>query len=169
MASQSTGTHLPPSPPPKPTAVDCGMRQRRSGSATPPPLDGRCAGGSPVPRLIYVPGPVPGVPVHGIDEGARWSVSGMCGRIWTLRPSTSDRRRGRLPGLGPARHGQGAFGSLDRAGRPRAKRPGERGEDQAGQWPGEPSPRALWSVVGHFDRLIGGEALRVAARRAARA
>jgi hypothetical protein len=27
--------------------------------------------------------------------------------------------------------------------------------------------RALWSVVGHFDRLIGGEVLRVAVRRAA--
>ena len=29
--------------------------------------------------------------------------------------------------------------------------------------------RALWAVLGHFERLIGGEALRVAARRAERA
>ena len=29
--------------------------------------------------------------------------------------------------------------------------------------------RALWTVVGQFERLIGGEALRIAARRAERA
>ena len=28
--------------------------------------------------------------------------------------------------------------------------------------------RALWAVVGHFERLIGGEALRIAAARAER-
>jgi hypothetical protein len=29
--------------------------------------------------------------------------------------------------------------------------------------------RALWAVLGHFDRLVGGEVLRVATRRAVRA
>lgn len=105
-----------------------------------------------------------------IAEGARWSVSGMCGRIWTLRrdypriEGVDDflawEERGTVRVLlahwierdGP---GQNALVSEARI-KPVNGQAGFR-------------IRALWAVVGHFERLIGGEVLRVAVRRAERA
>ncbi len=105
-----------------------------------------------------------------IAEGARWSVSGMCGRIWTLRrdypriEGVDDfltwEERGTVRVLlahwierdGP---GQNALVSEARI---------KPVNGQAGL-----RIRALWAVVGHFERLIGGEVLRVAVRRAERA
>jgi hypothetical protein len=106
-------------------------------------------------------------PFAVIAEGPRWSVSGMCGRIWTLRrdyPRIEGAddflawdERGTVRVLlahwiergGP---GQSALVSEARI------KPVDR---QAGL-----RLRALWTVVGHFERLIGGEVLRAAVRGA---
>ena len=105
-----------------------------------------------------------------IAEGPRWSISGMCGRIWTLR-----RDYPRIEGaedflswdehgtvrvllahwIEPDGPGRSALVSEARI-KPVDRRAGFR-------------MRALWAVVGHFERLIGGEALRIAAQRAERA
>jgi hypothetical protein len=107
-------------------------------------------------------------PFAVIDEGARWSVSGMCGRIWTLRrdypriKGTDDflawDKRGTVRVLlahwiEPDGPGQNALVSESRI-KPVNGRAGIR-------------LRALWAVVGNLERLIGGEVLRVAAGRAA--
>jgi hypothetical protein len=109
-------------------------------------------------------------PFAVIDEGSRWSVSGMCGRIWTLRrdypriEDVHDFLAWDQPGTvrvllahwieedGP---GRSALVSEARI-KPVNARAGLR-------------LRALWSVVGHLERLIGGEALRAAARHAGQA
>jgi hypothetical protein len=106
-------------------------------------------------------------PFAVIAEGARWSVSGMCGRVWTLR-----RDYPRIEGAddflaweegGTVRVLLAHWIERDSLGRhalvseARIK-PVDR---QAGL-----RMRALWAVVGHFERLIGGEALQIAARRA---
>jgi len=109
-------------------------------------------------------------PFTVLAEGEHWSVSGLCGRVWTLQ-----RDYPRVDGpddfLGwqepatvrvlfahwvqPARAGHTALVSesrvqpVDRLARARM--------------------RALWTVVGGFERFIGGEALKVAARRAEQA
>jgi hypothetical protein len=109
-------------------------------------------------------------PFAVIAEGARWSVSGMCGRIWTLRrdypriegaddfSGWEERRTVRvllahwIESDGP---GQNALMSEARI-KPVDRLAGFR-------------VRALWAIVGHFERFIGGEVLRVAARNAERA
>ena len=107
-------------------------------------------------------------PFTVIDEGTRWSVSGMCGRIWTLRRDY------------PRIEGADDFLAWDQRGTVRVLLAHWIEPDGSGQnslvSEGRIKPvnraailrlRALWSVVGHFDRLIGGEVLRVAVRRAA--
>jgi hypothetical protein len=106
-------------------------------------------------------------PFTVIDEGTRWSVSGLCGRIWTLRRDypriegpddfLAWDQRGTVRVLlahwieldGP---GQSALVSEARI-KPVNGRAGLR-------------LRALWALVGHLERFIGGEVLHVAARRA---
>jgi hypothetical protein len=109
-------------------------------------------------------------PFAVIAEGARWSVSGMCGRIWNLRRDypriegaddfVAWRERGTVRVLlahwiepeGPGRSAlvsESRIKPLDRQARLRL--------------------RGLWVVVGRFERLIGGEVLRAAARGAERA
>lgn len=108
-------------------------------------------------------------PFAVIDEGAHWSVSGMCGRIWTLSRDY------------PRIEGADDFRAWDEPGTVRvllahwieADDPAQTTlvsearikpvNRQAGL-----RLRALWAVVGHLERLIGGEVLRVAVRRAAR-
>ena len=109
-------------------------------------------------------------PFAVINEGARWSVSGMCGRIWTLRRDY------------PRIEGAEDFLAWDERGTVRVLL----GHWIEGDGPGQNALvsearikpvngqaglrlRALWVVLGHFDRLVGGEVLRVATRRAARA
>jgi hypothetical protein len=105
-------------------------------------------------------------PFTVIAEGERWSVSGLCGRIWTLR-----REYAHLDGLddflawdepNTARvlfahwversEGRAEIVSESRI-KPVDRRAGVR-------------VTALWTAVGRFERLIGAEALRLAVRRA---
>jgi hypothetical protein len=108
-------------------------------------------------------------PFTVLEEGENWSMSGLCGRIWTLK-----RDYPRIDGpdefldwdvpdtakvlfahwVESDRDGRAALVSESRI-EPIGRRAAVR-------------TRALWAVVGRFQGLIGGEALRVAARRAER-
>jgi len=106
-------------------------------------------------------------PFTVLDEGERWTISGLCGRVWTLardypRISGADEFLDWDEG-GTVRvlfahwietdaEGNGVLVSESRVD-PVDRRAGMR-------------LRALWAVVGRFERLIGGEALRIAVRRA---
>jgi hypothetical protein len=109
-------------------------------------------------------------PFAVIAEGSRWSVSGMCGRIWTLRrdypriEGAEDFMTWQEPGtvrvlLAHWIEGDGR-GQSSLVSEARIKPV----DSQAGL-----RLRALWALVGHFERLIGGEVLRNAARSAERA
>jgi hypothetical protein len=108
-------------------------------------------------------------PFTVLAEGERWSISGLCGRIWTL-----DRDY-------PALAGPDDFRSFDE---PRSVRVlfahwVQTGTDGRSELVSEarvaPTDRiaaarlrALWLVVGPFERLIGAEPLALAAARAER-
>jgi hypothetical protein len=105
-------------------------------------------------------------PFAVLDEGEHWSMSGLCGRIWTLSRD--------YPRIG----GADDFLGWDERGtvrvlmahwiEPDGDRPALVSETRikpVDRVAGLRS-RAVWSVVGNFERLIGGEVLRVAARRA---
>jgi hypothetical protein len=108
-------------------------------------------------------------PFAVIADGTDWSVSGMCGRIWTLR-----RDYPRIKGAedflawgepGTVRVVLAHWIEQDEPGRSSLVseariKPVDR---QAGL-----RLRALWAIVGHFERLIGPEVLRAAVRRAER-
>ncbi len=93
-------------------------------------------------------------------------MSGLVGRIWT--PSTAipaPRRAGGLPGLGSPAHREVVFGHwVEPAGEASAIVSEARvaGTDRRATL----RLHALWALVGAFERLIGGEALALAARRA---
>jgi hypothetical protein len=106
-------------------------------------------------------------PFTVLDEGDRWSISGLAGKIWTLRRdyprlsgadeflSWDEPGTVRVlfahwvdDGAGPALVSEARVQAVDRRSALRL--------------------RALWGVVGGLERLIGGEALSVAARRAER-
>jgi hypothetical protein len=102
-----------------------------------------------------------------LDEGERWSVSGLCGRVWTLSRDY------------PKLDGDDSFRHWDEPGTVRVlfahwTEPSNDGRATlVSESRVEPVDRraalrlrALWTGVGHFERLIGGEALRVAVRRA---
>ena len=100
-----------------------------------------------------------------LEEGERASVSGLCGRIWTLqrdypRLTTADEFRA-WDTRGTVKvafahwvdddgvlHSEARVAATDRFARLRL--------------------RALWTVVGRFERLIGAEPLSAAIRRAER-
>ncbi len=102
-----------------------------------------------------------------LAEGSRWSVSGLCGRIWTLA-----RDYPRISGPeefaawaepGTVRVAFGHRVETDADGRSALVsearvEPVDRRADLR--------LRAVWAAVGRFERLIGGEALRVSCRRA---
>jgi hypothetical protein len=109
-------------------------------------------------------------PFAVIAEGNRWSVSAMCGRIWTLRRDY------------PQIRGAGDFLAWEEPGTVRVllahwiepDGPGRNAlVSEARIKPVDRQAalrlRALWAVVGHLERLIGGEVLRVAASCAERA
>jgi hypothetical protein len=101
-----------------------------------------------------------------LEEGERCSVSGLCGRVWTLSRDYPDIdgdafRDWSEPGtvrvlfahwIEPDGDGRSRLISESRV-KPVDRRAGLR-------------LRALWAGLGRFERLIGGEALRVAVRRA---
>jgi hypothetical protein len=106
-------------------------------------------------------------PFAVVAEGERWSVSGLCGRIWTLRrdypriEGADDFAAWREPGtvqvllahwIDPDGDMRNALVSEARV-KPVDRAAGLR-------------LRALWALVGHFDRLVGGEVLRIAVARA---
>jgi hypothetical protein len=108
-------------------------------------------------------------PFAALAEGERWSVSGLCGRLWTLRRDYPELRGPddflgwREPGttrvliahwVEPDRDGGAALCSESRVSPVDAS--------------AATRLRALWAVVGGLERLIGGEALTAAARRAER-
>ena len=106
-------------------------------------------------------------PFAPIAEGTRWSVSGLCGRIWTLRRDY------------PRIEGEEDFSAWQEPGTVRVllahwiepDGPGRStlvSEGRIKPVDGRAGLRlsALWVVVGRFERLIGGEALPVAVRRA---
>lgn len=108
-------------------------------------------------------------PFTVLEEGEGWSVSGLCGRIWTLSRDY------------PRIDGPEEFRSWDKR---------DSVKVVFGHWVEEDGPersvlvsesrihpmgrraavrtRALWAVLGRFERAIGGEALQAAARRAER-
>jgi hypothetical protein len=101
-----------------------------------------------------------------LDEGATFSLSGLCGKIWTLArdyprlDGPEDFRNWAEPGtvrvlfghwVVPSDDGAVLFSEarvdpVDRAAAMRL--------------------RALWTVIGRFERLVGAEALTIAARLA---
>jgi hypothetical protein len=106
-------------------------------------------------------------PFTVLAEGERWTASGLCGRIWTLQrdypriDSPEDFLAWDRPGtvrvlfahwIEPASDGQAAIVSESRV---------EAVDRRAGL-----RLRALWTLIGRFERLIGAEALGVAANRA---
>jgi hypothetical protein len=129
-------------------------------------------------RLVRwrIPGTPPGQTYRGLlaeypfvvlDEGERWSMSGLCGRIWTLSRDY------------PRLDGPDAFRAWAEPGTVRVMFAHWVEEDGAGgsaivsEARVEPVDRAaelrlrsLWLVVGVFERLIGAESLELAARRA---
>lgn len=123
---------------------------------------------------------IPGTPAHEtyrellarypfvvLGEGERWSLSGLCGRIWTLNRDY------------PRLSGPEAFREWDDPGTVRVLfahwvEPDEPGrsalvsEARVAPVDGRAALalRSLWLVVGVFERLIGAEPLALAARRA---
>jgi hypothetical protein len=104
-----------------------------------------------------------------LAEGERWSMSGLCGRIWTLHrdyprlDGAEAFRRWAEPGtvrvlfahwVEPAADGRAAIASEARVS------PTDRAADLR--------LRSLWLVVGVFERLIGDEPLALAAQQAER-
>jgi hypothetical protein len=108
-----------------------------------------------------------GYPFVVLEEDERLLVSGLCGRIWTLA-----RDYPRLPDAN-------AFRDWDEAGTVRVAfghwvEPGADGVSElvsearveAVDRSAALRIRALWAVIGRFERLVGGEALALAAREA---
>jgi len=103
-----------------------------------------------------------------LEEGDGWSLSGLCGRIWTFQRDyprlggPEDFRAWSEPGTarvlfahwvegdgdGSVLHSEARIGPVDRRAALRV--------------------RSLWMVIGVFERAIGGEALALAADRAER-
>ncbi len=104
-----------------------------------------------------------------LAEGERWSVSGLCGRIWTLQRDY------------PRIAGPEEFAAWDEPGTVRVLlahwiEPDVDGRSAlVSETRVKPIDRiaairmrALWIVVGHYERFIAAEVLRNAARRAER-
>jgi hypothetical protein len=109
-------------------------------------------------------------PFTVLAEGERWSASGLCGRLWTIQrdypriASADEFLEWDTPGtvkvlfahwIEADGDGRSVLVSESRV-KPVDRRAGIR-------------MRALWTLMGQFERLIGGEALKAAARRAERA
>jgi hypothetical protein len=100
-----------------------------------------------------------------LDAGDTWSVSGLCGRIWTLARDY------------PRLSGAEAFRHWDERGTVRVlfAHWAEQGADGRAELVSEARVdpvdaaarlrlRSLWTVIGPFERLVGAEPLEVAVR-----
>jgi hypothetical protein len=164
---------------------DAAIRTRHRRTAAAPPAALWDAAGAlrvdttgPLGRLVgwRIPGLPPGETFRGLfaappftvlAAGDRWSVSGLVGRIWTLRRD--------YPRVADA----AAFGAWAERGTVRVlfahwvQEDGDGGSALLSEARVAPVDRgaalrlrALWTVVGPWERLIGGEALARAARMA---
>jgi hypothetical protein len=126
------------------------------------------------PAVRHAPPPAPQTydelfrsePFALLEAGDTWSVSGLCGRIWTLQRDY------------PRLDGPDAFRAWDERGTVRvlfahwveARDGGAELVSEARVDPVDGTARArqraLWTVIGPFERLVGAEPLAVAARRA---
>jgi hypothetical protein len=107
-------------------------------------------------------------PFTVLDEGEQFLLAGLCGRIWTL---TRDY---------PRLDGPDAFAAWDEPGTVRVLfghwvQPNGRGAELVSEARIQPTDRsaslrlrALWKVIGPFERLVGAEAIKVATERSAR-
>jgi len=106
-------------------------------------------------------------PFTVLEEGSHWSISGLCGRLWTLRRDY------------PELHGPEEFLAWDEPGTTRVlianwvETAGDRGAVICNESRVSPVDsaasmrlRALWAVVGGLERRVGGEVLDAAIRRA---
>jgi hypothetical protein len=102
-----------------------------------------------------------------LDEGEHWSISGLCGKIWTLARDY------------PRLEGPGEFAAWAEPGTVRvlfghwAQPAGAGRSELISEARVEPVDtaaalrlRALWTVIGPFEPLVGAEPLAMAARRA---
>jgi hypothetical protein len=101
-----------------------------------------------------------------LDQGEHWSLSGLCGRIWTLQHDY------------PRLDGPDDFRAWDEPGTVRVLLANWVSPDGGGSVISSEARvapvdrgaamrlRSLWLVIGVFERLIGGEALALAADRA---
>jgi hypothetical protein len=129
-------------------------------------------------RLVRwrIPGVAPDVTYHDLfrgypftvlEEDARFLVSGLCGRIWTLARDY------------PRLDGPDAFRAWNRGGTVRVafghwvRETADGRAELVSEARVEPCDdaaalrlRALWAVIGRFERLVGAEPLALAARRA---
>jgi hypothetical protein len=109
-------------------------------------------------------------PFTVLDEGDTWSLSGLCGKIWTLHRDY------------PRLSGRDDYESWDQGGTVKVlfahwTRPTEDGRSElVSDCRVEPVDRraslrlkTLWALVGTFERLIGAEPLVIAQRRAEQA
>jgi hypothetical protein len=106
-------------------------------------------------------------PFTVLDEGERHLVAGLCGRIWTLARDY------------PRLDGPEAFASWNEPGTVRVLfghwvEPADGGSTLVSEARVQPVDRtaslrlrALWKVIGPFERLVGAEAIAAAVRRAA--
>ena len=108
-------------------------------------------------------------PFTVLEEGDGYLLAGLCGRIWTL---ARDYPRLRDPG---------AFAAWDEPGTVRVLfghwvRPDGDGTELLSEARVEPTDRsaslrlkALWKLIGPFERLVGAEAISAASARSQRA
>jgi hypothetical protein len=109
-----------------------------------------------------------GYPFTVLEEGDHHLLAGLCGRIWTLARDY------------PRLDGPDAFAAWDEPGTVRVLfghwvRPDGDGAELVSEARVQPTDRsaslrlrALWKVIGPFERLVGAEAITVATERSAR-
>jgi hypothetical protein len=129
-------------------------------------------------RLVRwrIPGLEPGMTYHELfrtypfqvlEEDERLLITGLCGRIWTLARDY------------PRLHAASDFANWSEPGTVRVafahwvQEAGDGRAEIVSEARVEPVDhraalrlRALWTVIGHFERLVGAEPLELAARRA---
>jgi hypothetical protein len=108
-------------------------------------------------------------PFTVLDEGPRHLLTGLCGRIWTLARDY------------PRLENPAAFAAWDEPGTVRVLfghwvEPAGRGAELVSEARVQPTDRAaarrlkaLWTIVGPFERLVGAEAISAARARSERA